>query len=265
MKCSRRTGSQVLPVNTVYQLFSAGKEDPSAIATSQHALMIADAVNYYLTGTVGGDLTLAHTSGLLSLDGKWDRSICSNAGIPLGLLPPLKQPGTVRGRLHGALQLELQLPSRIPVISVAAHDTASAVCGLPLRTQEAFLICGSWSIIGHEVVQAIASEDARLSGFGNEGGVEGRSLFLRSLNGLHLLQKLRAHWSERVGQEISFTQMSIFDDRRHTRSVCFNQSVGSSFLRSTRHCCGLETRLPQNSLHTLLTTSAFSHLPSTAG
>ncbi|MGO7990233.1 rhamnulokinase [Rhizobium leguminosarum] len=203
-----RTGSQVLPINTVYQLFSAGKEDPSVIATSQRVLMIADAVNYYLTGAVGGDLTLARTSGLLSLDRKWDRSICSSAGIPLDLLPPLKQPGTVLGRLREELQLELQLHNRIPVISVAAHDTASAVCGLPLRTQEAFLICGSWSIIGREVRHAITSEDARLSGFGNEGGIEGRQLFLRSLNGLHLLQKLRTHWSGRVRQEISFAQMS---------------------------------------------------------
>jgi rhamnulokinase len=58
------------------------------------------------------------------------------------------------------------------------------------------------------VRHAITSEDARLTGFGNEGGIEGRQLFLRSLNGLHLLQKLRLHWSARVGQEISFAQMS---------------------------------------------------------
>ena len=41
-----RTGSQILPINTVYQLFSAGKEDPSVIAASQRALMMADAVIY---------------------------------------------------------------------------------------------------------------------------------------------------------------------------------------------------------------------------
>ncbi|HEY0123722.1 MAG TPA: hypothetical protein VGC14_18550, partial [Rhizobium sp.] len=44
-----RTGSQILPINTIYQLHSASREDSALLQSSKHALMIADAVNYHLT------------------------------------------------------------------------------------------------------------------------------------------------------------------------------------------------------------------------
>jgi len=218
-----RTGSQILPINTIYQLHSASREDSALLQSSKHALMIADAVNYHLTGKPCCNITLARTSGLFSLEGKWDEHLLQIAGIPSHLLPHAIQTGSVIGVLKDEIRLKAQSSKPISVISVAAHDTASAVCGLPLQIGEAFLICGSWSILGREVDQAIVSPDALANGFGNEGGVGGRSIFLKSLNGLHLLQKLRAAWNSRTGQEAGFAQISAeasaANDRGATVSI----------------------------------------------
>lgn len=203
-----RTGSQALPVNTVYQLSSAARETPSQLQQSRHALMIADAINYHLTGVARSNVTLARTSGLLSVAGSWDGEICAKVGVNSSLLAPVIEAGAIVGYLRDELAGRIGLAGDIPVISVAGHDTASAICGLPLKGEEAFLVCGSWSIIGRELDRALISDEAMREGFGNEGGVEGRSIFLKSLNGLHLLQKLRAAWSERSGTEISFSAMS---------------------------------------------------------
>lgn len=202
-----RTGAQILPVNTAYQLHSAVHDGVGAIRPDHQLLMIADAVCYHLTGERHAERTAARTTGLVNLSGDWDDQTCREAGIPSSLLAPIVAPGTVRGFLRADLG---GMPHKkpVPVIAVAGHDTASAVCGLPIGDDEAFLICGSWLILGRELDRPLVSAQVRSGGFGNEGGVEGRAIFLRSLNGLHLLQKLRTSWIRRTGKEVSFADMS---------------------------------------------------------
>ncbi len=223
-----RTGSQILPVNTAYQLFSALRDGPEKIAAKRRLVLIADAVNYFLTGEVAIDTTLARTTGLLNVLGEWDEAICREAGVPSSLFPPVEQPGKIRGWLRLELQEQSGL-GRTPVVTVAGHDTASAVCALPLQARDAFLICGSWSILGCERPRPVMSQEARRAGFGNEGGVEGRPIFLRSLNGLHLLQKLRAAWSQQMGHEIGFAAMSAAAAARGGSSVAVDPSDKAFF------------------------------------
>jgi len=201
-----RTGAQILPVNTVYQLISASKDEPDRLSQSRYALMIADAVNFHLTGKARANTTLARTSGLLSLAGEWDGDLCKIAGIEPTKLSELVEPGEIVGVLSETLADRRS--GSIPVVAVAAHDTASAICGLPLEQDDAFLICGSWSILGREVDHQITTVEAHQDAFGNECGVDGRYAFLRSLNGLHLLQKLRASWNHRNATDVTFADMS---------------------------------------------------------
>jgi rhamnulokinase len=98
----------------------------------------------------------------------------------------------------------------VPVIACAAHDTASAVAALSLDDGSAFLICGSWSLIGIEHEKPLTTEAAQCAGFGNEGGVEGRTFLVKSLNGLQLIQKLRTAWRSRTGADIDFGAISQF-------------------------------------------------------
>ncbi len=227
----KATGAQSLPVNTVYQLYSASKEGSPALHTARHALMISDAVNYHLTGKARSNTTLARTTGLLSLTRNWDAALMTAAGIPHTLLPPLIEPGEVVGPLRDELRARSPATRQTRVISVAAHDTASAVCGLPIDGADAFLICGSWAILGQERPEPVVSPEAMRDGFGNEGGTDGRFLYLKSLNGLHLLQKLRAAWNQHADEHVDFLEMSqaAAEAARCGRSEVIDPSASAFF------------------------------------
>ena len=56
---------------------------------------------------------------------------------------------------------------------------------------------------GAEVDQPILTEEARVAGFTNEGGIQGKIRFLQNITGLWILQRLMAEWKEQ-GKEISY-------------------------------------------------------------
>jgi rhamnulokinase len=81
------------------------------------------------------------------------------------------------------------------VVAVGSHDTASAVVGVPATSERfAYVACGTWSLVGLELAGPILSEDARLAGFTNEVGVDGRTRFLHNVGGLWLLQECLREW-----------------------------------------------------------------------
>ena len=198
------SGAQDLPVNTICQLFDQTRHAPEALARSRGLLMMADVVNYHLTGNLRSELTLARTSGLVDArTDNWSADLCQKLGMPQRLLQPVIRPGEVYGALRRELAGRLGL-GPVPVISVAAHDTASAVAALDLADGGGFVICGSWSLIGLERRAPDLDDAVRAAGFGNEGGVDGRTFLVKSLNGLHLIQKLRAAWQQRDGRPVTY-------------------------------------------------------------
>lgn len=93
-------------------------------------------------------------------------------------------------------------PEEIDVIAVGSHDTASAVYAVPVTARDAhsriaYLSSGTWSLLGVELDEPILTEEARLAGFTNEGGVGGKIRFLQNITGLWILQRLMAQWKER--------------------------------------------------------------------
>lgn len=92
----------------------------------------------------------------------------------------------------------------INVVAVGSHDTASAVFAVPSNEpNRAYLSSGTWSLLGAEVDQPILTEEARVAGFTNEGGIQGKIRFLQNITGLWILQRLMAEWKEQ-GKEISY-------------------------------------------------------------
>ena len=201
------TAAQALPVNTVYQLSDEARHQPERHAGAR-LLMVADMVNRHLAGGFAAELTLARTSGLVDAGtGDWSGAICAGIGVDPGLLPPIVPAGTRLGGLRAALAEPLGW-GPVPVIAVAAHDTASAVAALDLADGSGFLICGSWSLIGVERDRIDRRPAVLAAGFGNEGGLAGRSFLVRSLNGLHLVQKLRESWMRRSGEALDYAALS---------------------------------------------------------
>lgn len=197
------TGSQILPINTVYQLADDVRTAPDRLRRAERLVMIADAVCHHLTGIARAELTLARTTGLLEAAGeRWSSEVAAAIGLDPRLLGPLIAPGEA----WGVLRLELGL-GPVPVVAVAGHDTASAVTALSLAPDRGFLILGSWSLIGAETPGPDLRPDVQDAGFGNEGGVAGsravRPFLVKSLNGLQLIQRLRDSLLRR-GWDLSF-------------------------------------------------------------
>jgi sugar (pentulose or hexulose) kinase len=184
-KLYAQTGVQKQPFNTIYQLLA----DPFA-AAADRMLLIPDLLAYWLTGVAGAELTNASTTQLLDpRSGEWAGALITSLGIPTGLFPPLRAPGTVIGPADVA--------GRPQVITVGSHDTASAVVGAPAEgTDFAYISCGTWSLVGVELDQPVLSEESRLANFTNEGGVDGTVRYLRNVMGLWLLQECQRVWGE---------------------------------------------------------------------
>ncbi len=179
-----RNGLQSLPFNTVYQLVAdrqAGRLDRADVL-----LFTPDLMGFWLTGQVGTERTIASTSGLLDASsGEWSASIIRDLGLPLGLLPPLKSEGDELGVLDSSAGAFTRWT---PVRMVASHDTASAVVAAPLKdVGSVYISCGTWALTGTELEQPVLTEEARLAGFTNERGVDGRVRFQTNVMGLGIL------------------------------------------------------------------------------
>lgn len=197
------TGSQILPINTAYQLADEARTAPEWHRGGARLLMIADAVCHHLTGVARAELSLARTTGLVDAASEdWSDALCARLGIERRLLPPIVRAGQVVGHLREEIGL-----GPVPVIAVCAHDTASAVAALPLTRETGFLILGSWSLVGAETGAVDLRPETLAAGFGTEGGIAGHPFLVRSLNGLHLIQKLRDSLRRR-GSDLGFAEIA---------------------------------------------------------
>ncbi len=179
-------GLQFLPFTTLYQLVA---DPPARVrAGAAHALLIPDVLAFWLTGTAATELTNASTTGLIDARTRdWSYDVIRRLDLPIGLFPPLREPGTNRGTTAAG----------VPVINVASHDTASAVVGVPATTDRfAYIACGTWSLVGLELPAPVLTERARVAGFSNEIGADGRTRFLRNVGGLWLLQECLREWGD---------------------------------------------------------------------
>ncbi|MES1953735.1 rhamnulokinase [Salinisphaera hydrothermalis] len=203
----RRTGAQPLELNTVFQLIDLAARRPERLAAADRLLLMADLLAAHLTGRPGHEYTLATTSGLFdTVRGDWHYELIDELGLPRRLFRPVLAPGEVWGTLRPALRGGDGRAT--PVVAVGAHDTASAVAGLDLAPDEAYLILGSWSLLGVETSTPTRDTHTLAHRFGNEGGVCGTHRLITNINGLYLIQTLRDAWRRRHGECPTFSEIT---------------------------------------------------------
>lgn len=192
------TGIQKASFNTLYQLYYDKKYNPVIQSHGYKWLFMPDLLGYFLTGKQYNEATIASTSGLIDAQSKtYSQEIFNKLGFSLDWMNELVMPGTQVGTLSKAIQEETGLGA-VPVVAVASHDTASAVVGSGVNTQEElYLVCGTWCLMGLEVNQAYTSEEARKLGFTNEGSAKGKIRLLKNINGLWMLQQFKKCLNER--------------------------------------------------------------------
>ena len=202
----RRTGTQTMRINSLYQLYYMAKYRPELIAMTDKILFIPDLFAYFLTGAKRGEATIASTSNFFDPYKKtWDTELLEKLGIPTRILPDLIQPGESYGMLSEELCREFDCES-VPVIAVCTHDTASAVAAAPTDEEFVYISCGTWSLFGTELAEPLINDASEEIQYTNEGGYEGTIRFLKNIMGLWLIQESRRQW-QREGADVSYADL----------------------------------------------------------
>ena len=202
-----KTGIQCMNFNTIFQLIADLRDDPQMVENAQRMLNVPDLLNYFLTGNMANEYTILSTGALLDAEKRdYAKDIIAKAGIPQRLFGDLVAPGTSMGKLLAQVQSEVG-KTDAEVLTVASHDTASAVIAVPTQEKEfLFISSGTWSLMGTELDAPKINAETEKYNFTNEGGVNNTIRFLKNIMGLWLIQESRRQW-RREGKEYSFADL----------------------------------------------------------
>ena len=186
------SGAQSITLNTLYQLRA---DTASGIDQKLPWVNLPEYVLHYLGGRRVSEYTNAtHTELLGVQDQQWCEEIFTSAGLKMHAAPPVVKSGTDIGKVRGALA-ELPAFHYTRLIVPACHDTASAIAGIPAHGDDwAFISSGTWSLVGCVLDAPQTSARARASNFSNEGGVGGKTYFLKNVNGMWMIRQCLEHW-----------------------------------------------------------------------
>lgn len=206
----KTTGIQFMFFNSLYQLLSEVEGRNPGLQAAEDLLFMPDLLGYWLTGNKVQERSIASTSQLYNPTKKeWDYELIESLGLPKHLFKKLSDPGAVLGELREKVARRTGLKSA-KVITVAGHDTASAVAAVPSQSATpAYLSSGTWSLLGLELPEPVISEQSLADGFTNEIGVGNTIRYLKNICGLWLIQQSRGSWKA-GGEDIAYSKMASF-------------------------------------------------------
>ena len=123
-------------------------------------LLIPDLLGYWLTGEHVTERTNASTTGLLDVT---HAGVGHRAVIRLGLDPTLFPTSSTPATSSATCCPTSPSGSAgvVPVVAVGSHDTASAVVGVPMQTDDAaYISFGTWGLVGVELDKPVLTEEA---------------------------------------------------------------------------------------------------------
>jgi rhamnulokinase len=189
-----RTGSQFLPINTLFQL--AAHVEQGLPASAHRLLMIPDLVTAALAGREVTEFTNATTTQMVHVETRrWDTPLLDRLGLPSALCGEIVEAGTGVGHLLEGADDDHGLAG-VSLTAVATHDTGSAVAGTPLDDGWAYISSGTWSLVGLEIQRPLVTPDVARANVTNEGGAYGTTRFLKNVMGLWILESCRREWED---------------------------------------------------------------------
>ena len=224
----QRGGIQCLNFNTIFQLAAEKRDDPDVFNRAERLLNIPDLLNYFLTGNMANEYTILSTGALLDAKKRdYAFDLIEKLGIPKKLFGEIVQPGYKVGKLLPQVLSETG-KTNADVITVASHDTASAVIAVPTQEEDfIYISSGTWSLMGTELKDPLINDRSQALNLTNEGGAMGSIRFLKNIMGLWLIQESRRQW-RREGNEYSFAQMEAWA-KECKPLQCFINPDDSSF------------------------------------
>ena len=205
-----KAGIQRINFNTIFQLAADKRDNPEMLAQADRMLNIPDLLNYFLTGKMANEYTVLSTGALLDASSReYAFDLLDRMELPRRLFGEIVQPGYNLGKLLDQVQGETG-KCNANVLTVASHDTASAVIAVPTQEEDfIYISSGTWSLMGTELKSPLISAQSNALNFTNEGGAMGTIRFLKNIMGLWITQESRRQW-KREGNEYSFAQMEAW-------------------------------------------------------
>ena len=202
------TGSQFLPINTLYHLAAEKMYAPQIFGLANRFLMVGDWFHFLLSGrAVQEESNASSTQAWNPATRTWSERVIALADLPRGIFPEVVPSCTRLGKLTPCVQAETGL-SAIEVVAGCVHDTAAAVAAVPAEGDGwAYISSGTWSLAGLELPEPLISAAARAANFTNETGVGASSRFLRNASGLWILQECRRIWANE-GRNFDYSELT---------------------------------------------------------
>lgn len=203
------TGIQFMNFNTVYQLVSEMRTNPKTVEAARRLLMIPDLLGYFLTGNEVNEYTNATTGALVDARShEWAFDMIKKYGIPTHIFGELVNPGTIIGKLRDAVKTDVG-DINANVVTVASHDTASAIVAVPAEGDDfVYISSGTWSLMGTELRSPVIDQKTLEYSFTNEGGADGRICFLKNIMGLWIHTECRRDFAKKDGFKTSYDDLA---------------------------------------------------------
>jgi len=195
------SGIQFMQINTLYQLYSFMKNKPQVFKATKYFLTIPDLLNYWLTGVIKNEYSIATTTQLYNpIKKDWSKKILNKLKLKRGIFSEIIMPGTKIGKLLPAIAREIGAYSKVVVVAPACHDTASAVAAVPVidSVDYAYISSGTWSLLGIETPKPIINKKSFNFNFTNEGSADGGFRFLKNITGFWIIQECKKFWEENI-------------------------------------------------------------------
>ena len=199
-------GNTLNGIMGLYEIYASRETNNPLLGLADRFLMMPDLLNYYLTGLPANEYTnLTMTLLVDQVKKDWQWEIVDRLELQKNLFKDIFFPGTKIGGIQSRVRDELMIPE-IPVIAVATHDTASAIAGIAMEDDgsAAFLSLGTWGIIGIETDEIVIDEKTFASGFGYQGGCDGKTNFINLFTGLWVIQQCYDCWNREAGEKIGW-------------------------------------------------------------
>ena len=204
------TGYNFSQANPLFYLNQLRLERSPQLEIANKFLMVPDLLTYFLTGDMVSEFTIFSNTRMLNHQTRQiEERLIPLSGIQKDLFPNVVMSGTEIGKTTNSVSKETGI-SPTPVVASVSHDTASAVAGMPVSDQDkswAFIILGTWVILGTETLKPIMDIGILKHGLTNTGGVLGRSFLAKNLTGLWIIQQCREKWIKDRGSNISWSEI----------------------------------------------------------
>jgi rhamnulokinase len=225
-----KTGIQFLIFNTLNQLMSDCADPDSRITQASGLLFVGDLLHTLLGASPHCEYTIASISMLVNTrEKRWDNAIFERFGIPRKLQTPICFAGDTIGVLRDDLADNAGLNRGVRIIAPAVHDTASAALAIPAADEDfAYISSGTWSIAGIELDEPVVDQTACDMNISNSGGVLGKSLFLKNVMGLWIIQQCKKTWN-RIKHDLDYNAIEMMAGKAKPFSAFIDPDDDSYF------------------------------------